>query len=95
MLVSWLGSWARLFPFPTVADLLALAVGAGEGTVAAMERGSRSTSGPLAHEPGRTVADIRAGADVEDALRQLGRRTSLEAITRFTDGVTVAISLKP
>ncbi|CAM3963766.1 type II secretion system F family protein [Helcobacillus massiliensis] len=77
--------------FPTVADLLALAVAAGEGTVAAMERVSRTTTGPLAHELGRTVADIRAGATVEDAFRQLGRRTSLETITRFTDGVTVAI----
>lgn len=77
--------------FPAMADLLALAVAAGEGTVAAIERVARTSTGPLAQEMGRTVADVRAGATIDEALERLGRRTPLEFMSRFTDSITVAI----
>ncbi|MCS6710989.1 type II secretion system F family protein [Brachybacterium sp. EF45031] len=77
--------------FPTVADLLALAVAAGESPVAAMERVARSSSGALPEEFAATVAEIRAGATVSDALIGLGRRTPLESLGRFGEGVAVAI----
>ena len=77
--------------FPAMADLLALAVAAGEGTVAAIERVARTSSGPLAQEMGRTVADVRAGATIHEALDRLGRRTPLEFMSRFTDSISVAI----
>ncbi|MDO5662633.1 MAG: type II secretion system F family protein [Brachybacterium sp.] len=77
--------------FPTIADLLALAVAAGEGPVAAMERVARTSSGALPDEFASTVAEIRAGATVSQALISLGERTPLESLGRFGEGVAVAI----
>lgn len=77
--------------FPTVADLLALAVAAGEGPVAAMERVARTSTGALPAEFAVTVAEIRAGATVEQALIGLGDRTPLDALGRFGEGMSVAI----
>ena len=77
--------------FPMVADLLALAVAAGEGPVPAMERVARTSHGALPEEFAATVAAIRAGATVEQALLDLGERTPLDALGRFGEGVAVAI----
>lgn len=77
--------------FPTVADLLALAVAAGESPIAAMERVARTSSGTLPEEFAATVADIRAGTSVSQALASLGSRTPLESLGRFGEGVSIAI----
>ena len=77
--------------FPTIADLLALAVAAGESPIAAMERVARSSRGTLPDEFAATVADIRSGASVSQALMSLGDRTPLHALGRFGEGVAVAI----
>ena len=63
--------------FPTVAELLALAVAAGEGTVGALERVCRLSRGELADELRRTLADARAGANLPTALQGLADRTAL------------------
>jgi tight adherence protein C len=77
--------------FPTVAELLALSVSAGEGAVGALERVARTCRGELSAELRRTLADARAGATLVQALEGLGRRTSLPALARFVDGVAVAV----
>ncbi len=77
--------------FPTVADLLALAVAAGESPIAAMERVARTSSGALPDEFAATVADIRSGTSVAQALTALGTRTPLESLSRFGEGVAIAI----
>lgn len=77
--------------FPTVAELLALAVGAGESPVAALDRVARTVNGVMAHELQRTLADVRAGATMSQALTALGTRSNLAVITRFSDGVAIAI----
>src|SRR5699024_7054886 len=77
--------------FPTVADLLALAVAAGESPIAAMERVARTSSGALPDEFAATVADIRAGTSVSQALVSLGARTPLGSLGRFGEGVSIAI----
>lgn len=77
--------------FPTVADLLALAVAAGESPIAAMERVARSSSGALPDEFASTVAEIRAGSSVSQALAAMGSRTPLESLARFGEGVSIAI----
>lgn len=77
--------------FPTVADLLALAVAAGESPIAAMERVARTSSGALPDEFAATVADIRAGTSVSQALASLGARTPLDSLGRFGEGVSIAI----
>ena len=77
--------------FPTVAELLALAVVAGEGPVGALERVTTVSRGELAKELGRALADARAGASLVQALHGVGSRTSLPALSRFVDGVAIAV----
>ena len=77
--------------FPTVAELLALAVAAGEGPVGALERVTTVCRGELAKELGRGLADARAGASLVQALHGIGSRTSLPALSRFVDGVAIAV----
>lgn len=80
-----------LTEFPTVAELLALAVGAGEGAVGALERVCRLSKGELATELGRCLADARAGANLPAALQGLADRTGLASLTRFVDGIVIAV----
>lgn len=77
--------------FPTVAELLALAIGSGEAPTSALARVARSTHGDLAGELRLTLADVRAGATMSAALDGLARRSNLPAIARFADGVATAI----
>ena len=77
--------------FPTVAELLALAVTAGEGPVGALERVHRISSGELSKELGRALNEARAGASLVQALDGIARRTSLAPLARFVDGVAIAV----
>jgi tight adherence protein C len=76
---------------PVVAELVALAVAAGEGPPAALGRAARSAPGPLGQELARTIADVRAGRPTVDALRTLAARHELVPLRRFVDGVVVAL----
>jgi tight adherence protein C len=76
---------------PTVAELLALAVGAGEGPVAALERVVAATRGETAGELSRTLADARSGTPLTVALEGLADRTEVAALTRFAEGVAIAV----
>ena len=60
---------------PTVAELLALSVSAGEGALGALERVARTTKGVMADELRYTLATARAGAPLSQALMQLADRT--------------------
>ena len=80
-----------LAEFPTVAELIALAVSAGESPVGALERIVRLTNGELSVELERTLSDVRAGASITVALESLGARTGLLPLQRFADGVAVAV----
>ncbi|WP_425581173.1 type II secretion system F family protein [Terrabacter carboxydivorans] len=80
-----------LTEFPTVAELLALAVSAGEGAVGALERVCRLSHGELSDELRRCLADARAGANLPTALQGLADRTGLMSLTRFVDGIVVAV----
>jgi tight adherence protein C len=80
-----------LTEFPTIAELLALSVGAGEGAVGALERVCRLSRGELAGELRRCLADARAGATLTVALQGLADRTGLMSLARFVDGVVVAV----
>jgi tight adherence protein C len=77
--------------FPTVAELLALSVGAGEGAIGALERVTSRSRGELARELGRALADARSGVSVVTALERMADRSSLPALSRFVDGMAVAI----
>jgi tight adherence protein C len=77
--------------FPTVAELVALAVGAGESLLGALDRIARSSSGELGRDLRAVLADARAGQPLGAALEALAARTSVGAVARFVDGMTVAI----
>lgn len=80
-----------LVEFPTVAELLALSVGAGEGAMAAVDRVARTTNGALSEEFRRVTAEVHAGATVNDALNNLSRRVNLLLVTRFVDAMVVSM----
>ncbi|MGF7235860.1 MAG: type II secretion system F family protein [Frankia sp.] len=82
---------AMLTEFPTVAELLALAVAAGESPIGALERVTRLSGGELGRELSLALADARAGATLVDALAGIADRTTLVALVRFVDGLSVAI----
>jgi len=77
--------------FPTIAEMLALAVGAGESPVGALERVARIANGELATELRQVLADSRAGATLVSALEALATRTALPAVIRFVDGMAIAV----
>ena len=77
--------------FPTVAELLALAVGAGEGPVAALDRVAVRCRGEMAREIGRVLADIRTGTPVAAALDAWAARSGLPAVARFAEAMAVAV----
>ncbi|SFT97710.1 tight adherence protein C [Geodermatophilus amargosae] len=80
-----------LAEFPVVAELLALAVTAGEGPAAAIARVTRLSGGELARELGGALGRARAGVPLVTALQQVADRTSVDALARFVDGLLVAI----
>jgi tight adherence protein C len=80
-----------LAELPTVAELLALSVAAGEGPAAALDRVARSCRGDLAGELQRVLGETRAGEPLIRALDALADRTGLVALSRFADGLAVAL----
>lgn len=82
---------AMLAEFPTVAELLALAVTAGEGAVGAMERVCRTSQGELARELRKALDDARSGSSLVVAFEGIAARTSLPALARFVDGMSIAV----
>ena len=82
---------AMLAEFPVIADLLALAVVAGEAPVDAMHRVCRLTTGELTRDLRGALAEARAGAPITRALTELAERSTLEPFSRFVQGLVVAI----
>ena len=80
-----------LAEFPVVAELLALAVTAGEGPAGAIERVTRLTGGELARDLSAALARARAGAPLAHAMQELRDTTALDSLARFVDGIIVAI----
>lgn len=80
-----------LAEFPTVAELLALAVAAGEGPVSALDRVVSRSRGELAADLGRVLARIRTGTPVVRALDDLAARSGVPVVARFAEGMAVAL----
>lgn len=75
---------------PTVAELVAFAVAAGEGPLAALDRVASTVRGELAGEFSLAVRRVRGGTAFPHALREMADGVpSLEA-SRFADGIAVA-----
>lgn len=82
---------AMIAEFPTIADMLALSVAAGEGPVGALERVANTSKGELAKEFRLALAEARTGASLVEALEAVGDRTNLSLLARFVDGIAVAV----
>ncbi len=80
-----------LAEFPGLAELMALAVSAGESATGALERVCRSSQGELAKEFGMVLAQTRSGTPLVEALTQFSQRTRLAPLVRFVDGIIVAV----
>ncbi|MGO4434231.1 type II secretion system F family protein [Arthrobacter sp. fls2-241-R2A-172] len=80
-----------LSEFPGLAELMALAVAAGESAMGAMDRVTRSSSGELSAEFARVIADARSGKPLPEALRGFSSRAELPPLVRFFDGLVVAV----
>jgi tight adherence protein C len=77
--------------FPVVAEMLALAVTAGEGPMSAIDRITRLAQGPLVDQLAGVLAETRSGTPFLTSLTHLRDRTRLEPLARFLDGMAVAI----
>ena len=76
---------------PDVVELLALAVGAGQGPVAAIERVVALGRGDLIDELGTTLTDIRSGTVLSTALDRMERRVGSVHVTRLCEAIVVAL----
>lgn len=77
--------------FPTVADVIALSVSAGDTVLGALQRVAHLTRGDLASEFNRTLQEIHAGSSLASALRSCGARVQIPAVERFVEGIVVAM----
>jgi tight adherence protein C len=82
---------AILVEFPTIAELLALAVAAGESPVAALDRVVRRSGGELSRDLGVVLAAVRTGEPVGSAFDRLAATTGIPLVARFADGIAVAV----
>jgi tight adherence protein C len=80
-----------LAEFPALAELLSLAVAAGEGPVAALDRICRRSRGDLSGDLARVLASVRTGEPVAVAFDALAARTGVPVVARFAQGVAVAV----
>ena len=93
----WLGVQVRrreermMAEFPSLAELMALAVGAGESATGALDRVCRSAKGELSKEFSTILAETRAGKPLINALQEFSARTDLAPLVRFVDGIVVAV----
>ncbi len=81
-----------LLEFPAVADLLALAVAAGEGPVAALDRVTRVAHGHLATDLRAVLGEVRTGTPMSVALDRLAARTGVTVVARFAATLAVRSS---
>lgn len=80
-----------LTELPAVAEMLALAVSAGEDPAGAMARAARTSRGELSRELHLVTAETRAGSPLATALENLGRRTTQPAVARFVEAIATAV----
>ncbi|WP_166973099.1 type II secretion system F family protein [Brevibacterium atlanticum] len=81
-----------LAEFPTVAELLALSITAGEGIVEALERVCRTCSGDLIDELRSALAATRTGTPLVEALDGMATRIAIPEIVQFVDGLAVSMT---
>ncbi|WP_062318074.1 type II secretion system F family protein [Demequina maris] len=76
---------------PAAAEMIALAVVAGESVPAALDRVASLSPGPLGGELRTALAEIRAGRSVGSALDRLAARVGEPGVTAFCDAIVTAL----
>jgi tight adherence protein C len=76
---------------PALTELLALAVAAGEGPVAALERVVARSQGAFSRELAQVLASVRTGTPVSVALDDYSARTGVPVVARFAQALAVAL----
>jgi tight adherence protein C len=76
---------------PILAELLALAVAAGESPVAALDRVVRRSGGELSRDLAGVLASVRTGEPVAQAFDRMAATTGVPSVARFAQGVAVAV----
>lgn len=79
-----------LFELPDFIDLLAVAVGAGEGLYSGLRLVSQRATGILGEEFRRAVSAVEMGAALEDELQDLSKRVGTRQIEEFVNKVNLA-----
>lgn len=82
---------AVLAELPALTELLALAVAAGEGPVAALERVVGRSHGAFSRELARVLGAVRTGTPVSVALDEYSARTGIPVVARFAQALAVAL----
>lgn len=77
--------------FPVVAELLALAVAAGESPVAALDRVVRRSGGELSADLSGVLAEVRTGTPVSEAFDRWAAAAGLPLVSRFAQGIAVSL----
>ena len=80
-----------LAEFPAAAEMIALAVSAGESAPGAFERVARVSRGELQKELNRVLGEARAGSGFAQACRGMAERLQTAPISRFLEGIVVAM----
>lgn len=77
--------------FPSVVELFAVLVSAGESPSTAMLRVSERASGEMAREFAGALMDLKNGKSLSQSLEVLGARVSSPTVRRFCDTIILAI----
>jgi tight adherence protein C len=77
--------------FPSVVEMLALSLSAGESPLGALQRVSSRGSGILVGEFSQVVTEVRDGNIFADSLDHMGKRIRSTNIRRFIDSLIIAI----
>ncbi len=77
--------------FPSVIELLTLALSSGETPLVAMKRIATKAEGALATEFSRVVNDVHSGMPFHIALDRMGRSVHSNMIRRFVDALITAM----
>lgn len=77
--------------FPSVVEMLALSLSAGESPLSALQRVSSRGSGILVSEFSQVVMEVREGKIFSDSLDCMAKRIRSANIRRFIDSLIIAI----
>jgi tight adherence protein C len=76
---------------PAVLELLAFAVSAGEPVLIALQRISKSCSGPLVAELGKVVNSVNSGDGLASALNQMSNHIESQPVARAAHSLELAL----